>query len=148
MRYLLPLILLFTSLTSSADDFIDLNEVSLNYGVYNGARTYPISLLPGHELTNTLDVNINMAILKYGYFTNRIHSAMDSADGGPSQFRVVGWEYRLGVHVSPYLDIGMYHYSEHILDTEYPLPSGYPQATAVELKIYLYKKNKADSLIP
>lgn len=130
-----------------AADIFSLEEISLDYIKFQGARDYPISLLEGQQLTDFVDLNINIDVLKYFYFNNKIHSAESSTDGDISQFRVVGWEYRIGVRLLSFLDVGLYHYSEHVLDNNYPISLGSPEMTGIELRIYFYKKHKHDSLL-
>lgn len=84
-----------------------------------------------------------MDINKFIYWDNFIHSAMAG-----SQFSTVGWEYRFGLRVTEFLEVGYYHHSQHVLDAIYPC-SGYPLIDALEIKINIYNSNqKREALVP
>lgn len=62
---------------------------------------------------------------------------------GGGQFRLVGLQTRLGIRLSSYVDFGFYHFSQHLLDYQYPM-GGYPVQDAFEFKIYLMKRPKRE----
>lgn len=134
------LCLLLVAPVKSEGGLLKLTEASFSYTLFNpGTRWYPISQLPGRNPTSMLDVNINFRISPYTYFNNTIHTMSDQ-----SQFRTIGWEYTAGVHLSNQVDLGIYHYSQHVLDT--PFPGDIPQMTGIQIKIFLYKENKTRSI--
>jgi hypothetical protein len=86
-----------------------------------------------------IDLNVNADILTYGFWENRVHSMTDETVDGPGQFRVVGWNYRIGVHVSKYLDVYYEHFSRHLLDTTYP--TAFPVQDSFGIKLRIFELN-------
>lgn len=122
---------------------VDLSELSIDYKNFamvnpNGhdVMTYPD---PPKESVN---LNIKTNILTYGYWDSTVESWTTD-----SQYRAIGLETRLGVHVSTHLDLGIYHHSQHELDRGTQLNLGhFPEEDAVELKIYLYREATRQTL--
>jgi len=89
-----------------------------------------------------VNFHINVDILKYGYFNNTIHSLVNE-----SQFALIGWRYKVGLHVTPWLDIDYKHYSKHSLDTPGPWPFSFPVQDSVGVTIHFWQKNKPTALL-
>ena len=129
------------SLKADEFKFFDLDEVSVQYRkFFDNSRYYPTSNIPGSKLNEGVTVNVDSTVFKYGFVKNSVVSTTDQ-----SQFRSIGWMYNLGMRVSHNIDLSLYHFSEHTIDTPYPITS-YPTMTGVELKIYLFKDKKNDSI--
>lgn len=45
------------------------------------------------------------------YLNNRVHG-----EGTTAQFRQIGWQYELGAHIGPKVDVFWFHHSQHLLD--------------------------------
>jgi hypothetical protein len=119
---------------SRASEIIHLQELSLQYGRYrDGGRT---SLFDGPK--EQIDLNLDWTVFRFLYFQNTVHSWTDSGN-----FKQIGWEYSFGVHVFGGLDIGLYHFSQHLLDTPNPRT---PQETAIYFKLYIYSSDKRNSV--
>jgi hypothetical protein len=122
-----------------ADEFLDdgmfsLQEVKASYiGLLYGIDP----LIPDQHVSSRYNLNVNADVLTYGFWNSQIQSATDNA-----QFREVGLLMNIGVRVTDYLDISLYHHSEHVLDSPYVLPGGFPTESGVEVDIYLFSKNR------
>ena len=125
--------LLLLGTAAGADDFgVHLDEATVDYARFQDGARIP-------ELTYTdvpkerLDVGLNMSFLRWGYLNNTIHSLTSTA-----QFRLISWEYQVGVHLGDVADVYAEHRSEHLLDEQGP--SRFPTQNAVGIKIYLYRR--------
>lgn len=110
-----------------------LEEVSGDYARFKSDSREPV-IYPDTP-KERLDLNINMSFLKYGFSSNTVHSLTDD-----SQFRVVGWKYQIGVHLSYWADIYCEHFSQHILDMAGDRP--YPVQNLIGIKVYMYRRNQ------
>ena len=127
------LCLLLIAASASADDFhlIDVDKVYVDYMHYTYAAE-PFMYNAGYTPTNRLDVHLDLKLFDgIGFIDNMIHSETDQ-----SQYRVVGWNYRMGAHVGNNLDIYFEHYSQHLLDSPTVGPNSFD---ALGVRVYLYK---------
>lgn len=110
---------------ANASEFhlIELRDAYIDYHQFLPGGSDPLITqngLPDRALDRELDLHLDVDFLKFGYFNNMVHSMTDQgADGSMGSFRVVGWNWRLGVRVTPFLDLWIDHYSQHLLDTTY-----------------------------
>lgn len=122
---------LLLAATAKADVW-QLEELSLDYAKYKSdtrdAMLYPI--VP----TDRLDLRVNTTILQYGFFDSLVHS-----ETAQTQFREVGWQYRVGVRVGR-LELYGEHYSQHFLDMQGP--TGYPVQNLLGVKFNIFKREK------
>lgn len=138
MRWLIACLLLIASPASA--DFIELKELSID-----AIQFFPSGIEPliswngqGRAPDKQLDLNMNAQVAKVVYWDNRVHSMTDKTlDGTSSQFRVVGWNFRIGVQFSEQLQVGYYHFSKHLLDHSFP-GGAFPVLDGVEVKWYLF----------
>jgi hypothetical protein len=118
-------------------------ETSLNIKNYFPNGHNP--LMPeGSILNKGLDLDLKTDLLRYGYWNNKVWSLADQ-----HQFRWIGWNYQFGIRILPFLDVEYEHFSKHILDKQYQYKTQgrFPVEDSVNVKLYLYRKDKADSLI-
>lgn len=128
-------------------DIIDLKELSISYKSFDKHGSDPLITqnIPNRGLGEGLDLTLNTTVLKYLYWDNLIHTTTDVVlPAGKGQFRLIGWQIRLGAQLSDNLQIGYYHHSQHLLDTIYP--DHFPLQDALEIKFTLHKDNKYDSI--
>ncbi len=101
-------------LENNRDDYLRINE-----------RDYPLYDEDSTEYwAYGMATQFNIDVIKYGqyavYWDNTVH--MDATN---CCVRHVGWQYELGAHLGPHLDVFYYHHSRHILDldrdTKFPL---------------------------
>lgn len=124
------------SRTSYAKDFGELKELYVdyfNFGYLNKDERnpviYPTPPSTGLNFGETMDL-----FWGYGYLDAEVQSLTDTA-----QFREIGLQYRLGVRPFKWVELGLWHLSQHVLDE--PNPAGYyPFQTGLELKIWLYRR--------
>ncbi len=139
--------LIFDSFNEAkADDGIfKLDEVSLTYRDYFDHGSDPLITqngIPNRTLGKELSFSLNVNIGDIFYWENRVHGATDEEIGtGKGQFRVVGLEERFGLKISNNLEFGLYHHSQHLLDSEYQY-GHWPVSDALELKIYFIPNKK------
>lgn len=124
---------------------IEMNEVFLSYRQYLPGSSDPLindNSLPNRLMDKGIDLSVNLNLFRYLYWENTVVSLTDKgANGENGQFRLVGWNYRLGVNLTDYLQVGYYHFSKHLLDTTVPFSSGFPVQDAVEVKINLFRRD-------
>lgn len=154
MKLLIIISLFISQLAFADDDFhlLDLNEIKLTYiDYFPGGRDPIISNngLPNREPGKLLDASITTDVLKYGYWRSLVHSETDSyvdtkKDG---QFRLVGLNMEIGVHVTPAIDVFYWHYSKHLLDTTSDNIGGFPVEDGVGINITIFSKNKREGII-
>lgn len=129
---------------------IELEEVKITYmSFFPGGRDPLISYngLPDRSPGKQLDLRIDTTVANYFYWTNTVHSLTDqyASTGHEGQFRVVGLNMILGLRVASFLDIYYYHFSKHLLDAVYA-PGGFPVVDSIGFNLYLFRKDKKDSL--
>ncbi len=131
--------------TSQAYNYniVDLNSLSLdyrNYGIINKHSVEPL-IYPYQPKENiTLDMNLGI-VNNYGYINSSVQAITDVG-----QYRNVGLELHIGVHLADSIDVGFYHHSSHMLDNTQPLLPTFPESDAAYVKIYLYKNDKVNSI--
>jgi len=122
-----------------SDDFhiVNLNELSLDYKNYHVVNPNAHNMLIWPNVPKEgVNVGIKLDLFKYLYWDSTIESLTDDA-----QYASIGLETRLGVRVSDSLELGFYHHSQHVLDSQYTYMNGhFPEEDAVEVKLYLYKE--------
>lgn len=143
----LSVILLYVLLTQkrcNADEFhlIQLDEVNIDYKNYAIISDQQRNLLiyPEHP-KESLNLNLNTTFAKYGYFNSTVESLTTS-----SQYRGIGLQLSLGVRLSKYLDFGYWHHSQHVMDREMLSIPTFPTEDTMEIKLYLYRTDKKESI--
>jgi hypothetical protein len=140
VRVLLAFLLLLSS--SAEAEWLYVSDLSLDYVQYfSGGRAPLISLngLPDRELGQRIGVNLTLETLGVIYWANRIEGVTDrdTVQGG-GQFRAVGWEFDVGFHMLPQLDVFYHHHSQHCLDQQEPF--GYPVEDGVGIRLKVISK--------
>jgi hypothetical protein len=145
------LLFLFAASTAMSDDVsgVELHYVGIEYKkFFSGGRDPLVTQngLPDRELGEELNLSVDLSILNYLYWNNTVHSMTDSyINGGVGQFRVVGWKYEVGTHLFSFLDVGLHHFSRHLLDYTYPY-GNFPLQNAIVFRIKIFDKQKTESL--
>ena len=139
MKYFIILMTLIigtiTSLKGLANPPTLLDEVYVDYK--NHALVNPNNrspLLYPESIKETLDLHIKMTTLGIVYMNPTVKSWTTDA-----QYRIVGLELELGLHLSDYFDIFYYHESLHMLDKQQVYLPRYPVDDAVGVRVYLYR---------
>ena len=144
-KILLSLIILLFPITSQARTFklFEVNEINLEHKIFLPGSRYPLITNNGlgNNLEKELNLNLNIDVLKYGYFNNHIHSMTDISPGANyGQFRLIGWNFHIGIRLTNFLNIEYEHFSQHLLDAQFPYD--FPLQNSVNIKLFLYKKEK------
>lgn len=138
------LTLFFVLIPAASADFklIEPDEVTINYRKYFDGGRDPILTqnLPGTKLGDTVQIILNTNVLKYAYWDNRVHGDTDN-----TQFRLVGWESKLGINILPYLSVEYYHHSQHVLDASWH-HGGFPVMDAFSINIKIIDKRPRNSV--
>ncbi len=137
-------IILFLSWIADASEFklLELHEIALDYRNFSALNdkarnfiTYPDPVKEGLNLDTKVDV------LKYGYCDFIIESLTTGA-----QYRGIGLELRLGIRVHSAIEVGLYHHSQHAIDKQLESLPKYPSEDAIQVKLYLYRRDGRNSL--
>jgi hypothetical protein len=123
---------------------VELNEMYLDYRSYSTISSNQRNLLLYPEVPKEMiNVGFNTDLAKYGYWNNEIQSLTTG-----QAFKSVGLDSRLGVRITNWLEVGLWHRSLHILEGVYSNMDGrYPNENALQIKIFLYRKPAGKSLI-
>jgi hypothetical protein len=133
----------FDSTCSKADDFIQLDELSIDYRDYALVNDKARNLLIYPESPKEgINLNINTTFVSYVYWNSTIESLTTS-----SQYRGIGLQSSLGIRLNNYIDVGMWHHSQHVLDRVSGDMPNFAEEDAIQLKVYLYRKDKGKDSI-
>ncbi len=139
--FLLGLACIVWATNADARDFhlVDLNELGINYRNYAMLNDKARVLLLGDEHPKEgINVLMKFDVLKYGYLDSQIESLTTNA-----QYRSIGLQLRLGMRVSDFVELGVFHHSQHVLDKASEGYAKFPVEDAVELRIYLYRSKES-----
>jgi hypothetical protein len=136
--------------TSQAWDIFELREVTIDYKSIEFGSTDPVfqsSGLQNREPDKYLGVNINLDIFHYFYMNNLVHGTSDSPTdkSGNGQFRIIGWQYELGLHFTEFLDLTYGHHSQHLLD--YQGTNHFPVENYIGFRLKLFQSHKESGRI-
>lgn len=136
---------LYTPTKRDAGYPLVLRDVSLEYKSFFDGGSYP--LITDNGLNRVQDkemqLNLNFDLLSYLYWDNVVHASTDRDPAtGSSQFRLVGWQFGLGVRLTEWLKVGYYHHSQHLLDAT--LPWRFPVQDALHLQIKVYSSGNVE----
>jgi len=123
---------------------IDLREAYvIGHHYYGTSQNYLVTSNGMHrELSKELSLVWNLDLGRYMYWDNKIYGLMDREPGEFSgQFRVVGWDFQLGVRLCSYLNFEYEHFSKHVLDYKYPT-EGYPSEDSFGIRLYLFRRDQ------
>ncbi len=95
--------------------------------------------LSNKTLGEEVNLHVNVDFARYFYLNNRVHGTTDkdATTGEGGQFRMIGWNYSLGVRLSSYLNVEYEHHSQHALD--HTLPRHFPLEDSIGFKLFIYK---------
>ncbi len=133
------LCLIASASQASEYHLIDTREVYVNAKQFlpNGYSPY---MSQGSELNKGIDLHIKTDVLVVGYVDQMVWSLIDQ-----SQFRWVGWNYKIGIRTLSFLDIEYEHFSRHVLDRTNPFMTygaRFPVEDSIGVNIYLYRKDR------
>lgn len=141
MKKIILVVLLILNLNTAHADFLEVQEVYVNYKAFTGETRTPYLQVPGlegHSLQNEVNLNINMDLWDCFYYNNTIHSLNDGS------YRLIGLNWKFGVHITDYVDFGFNHFSEHYADFQSPF--GFPLQNSWEFNFFFYRKHPGKGL--
>lgn len=148
------IILLFVlSTVMSRADAFELQEISLEYKRFADGSYDPLINTNGlrdRTLDTELNLRLNVDMLDgILFFDNLVHSQTDrvASTGDRGQYRLIGWNYKFGVRITPSFHIQLDHYSRHLLDTQY-IYGTYPKEDSIGFIFYVYGGPKGKGLLP
>lgn len=143
-RIIVGLVLLSVYLWGLSASAIDLKELSIDYKNFawvNDKARNPL-IYPEHPKEG-INLNINTDIIDTVYWNSTVEAITTDA-----QYRSIGLETRLGIRISPTLEVGYYHHSQHLIDRPHYYMDKFPSEDAIEIKIYIFgPKKRGDSVL-
>lgn len=117
-------------------DALKLQELSLQYNrLLPGNRILLIAPESGKE---KLSLGLKTDVFKVLFADFNV-----AAYTSQSQYRSIGLQMDLGVRLTPWLQVGYYHQSQHVLDRPNALIQGFPVEDAVAVKLFLYRAGQS-----
>lgn len=115
---------------------LELNEASIDYRSYQalGMGSRNLLIFPDTPKEG-ININLNIDVLRFCFWDNEIQSLTTGA-----QFKSIGLESRIGMRVTSWLEFGLWHRSQHVLDGVGSFDFNYPTEDSLQFKIYLYRK--------
>ena len=138
MRWIFVLLMMSTVSEAAEFQLFELKEASVTYRSFQGGARDPLYTIS--PKVAEVETRLNVDVLRYMFFDNKVHGGMDQ-----DQFRVVGWNYKLGARIAPCLDVQYEHHSQHLLDSAYPY-SRFPVENSLGFTLYFYRDNNRGSL--
>lgn len=112
---------------------IQLKEAYVTYDRFlhpgRSALIYPEGMKEG------LALDLNNRVLVFGYLEARVHALTTS-----SQYRSVGLVLRMGVEPVKWLQVGVRHHSQHLLERQHAFMNRFPVEDSLEVRLYLYRE--------
>ncbi len=126
-----------TPLKALAQDFSELQEVSVDYRNFHVLGDNQRDLLVYPEPPKEkLFLNLNMDLL-WGHMYANSQIQATTVD---SQYRGIGLEQRLGFYLGKSAEVGYIHHSQHVMDRAMGSIPVFPVTDAVQVMLYLYRK--------
>jgi hypothetical protein len=121
---------------ADAFDIIKLDSLSVEYRKIDKSARDP--LFYNSTPKESVDLVMNMDILRYFFWDNRVHSMTNSA-----KYEMVGWNPTLGLRLLETksgvgLEVLYEHYSKHLLDDVYPYQK-FPVQDSIGFNLYIYR---------
>jgi hypothetical protein len=133
MRWVVGVILMLVPVNAWTGQMIEARELSLTYRKFHDSSRHP--LLYRTKPDSGIDLDVNMDIARYFFWDNKIHALMDQ-----HQYRLVGWNFKVGLRVFQSLEVQYEHHSQHLLEDRYPY-APYPLEDSIGFKLILFRKD-------
>jgi len=143
-------VLFLAASLGNAEDFkfVEVQEVTVNYKSYFPNGYEPLisdNGLPDRQLDKELTLRVNTNFLKYLYWNNYVHSWTDKTSTGGGQFRLVGYQFDLGIQITSFVSLEYAHHSQHLLDHQ--LPNRFPVNDSISLNLFLFSIHPKKGLL-
>jgi hypothetical protein len=125
---------------------LELHDVAITYRSYEPGSRLPY--MPGLIASQGISIGFEIAqgfdlyplgipirtSDRFLFWENEVVGTMS----GPL-FKHVGWRFRYGVRVFDWLEVTRFHFSQHVLDMDWPGPFSWPLEDGWQFKIYLLR---------
>lgn len=120
MNLLLALCMMLSTTALAAEwRLLDVDQASVSFMKFKANRDPQI--YSEEHFRHRVQFDLGLQFLKYGFWKNNIH-----LETNRSQVKTAGWEYDMGVHLGPYIDVFHHHHSRHVLDSDNDIPGKFP----------------------
>lgn len=94
--------------------FIQTDELSVQYKRFHESARHPLFVdsIPKEGIDLVMNTDL---LFQTMFWDNRVHTMTNDA-----QFKLVGWEFKLGTRITHFLTAEYQHHSQHLLDSVYP----------------------------
>jgi hypothetical protein len=120
---------------------VELTDVSIQYQKFFDNNYSPYLNGPQNEKLTLL---VNTDLLPAVFWNNKIIGITDD-----TQYRHIGWNFQLGLRVTPIFSVQYEHFSQHALDRVTPLGGHFPVEDSLGLTLHLMSvPNKLNTVFP
>jgi hypothetical protein len=94
---------------------LDVDYLAIHLAKFGDNRDPLTPDVPMEDYVGRVSAKFQLRIMDIWYWRNDVH-----VEGTDAQFRTVGWNFELGLHVNKWVDTYYEHHSRHRLDSNYP----------------------------
>lgn len=138
----LLLIALFC-ITANADWF-KVADLYVDAKMFTGSANDAITREIGRQLDKGLTLGMNIDFFSAMYFNNNVIGRTSCIDKQQCAFTSVAYDFQVGTHLFPWLDLEYAHRSSHALDHNFP----FYVEDSIGIRINFIKSNKTDTILP
>ena len=107
------------------------DELSVEYQKFIAPERAYIAEMPGERPKEGLALNMNLSGWNRIVWQNQVHATTTNA-----QYRLVGWNFLLGIQLTDWAMVAFRHHSQHLLDKAGS--SHFPVEDSLYLKLKIY----------
>lgn len=118
-------------------EITQVSELSMEYKNFAKGSHNPLITDNGlnHLMGQELNLRMNLEFLDCLYWRNMVHSYTDRQENGTrGQYRLIGWNYALGIRPFQWVELGYEHFSQHLLDATFPFRN--PEENSLGIKLF------------
>lgn len=124
--------------------FFELDSLYIDAKKFTGRGNDEVMSAIGRQQDKGLTLGLNINFLEFMYFTNKLEGRTGCINGEQCQFSEVSYNFNVGAHIFPWLDLNYSHLSSHALDNNY----GYNVEDSIGFRVYIFKNDKNNVLLP
>lgn len=136
--FMLTILLFLFPLNARTWELAELGDLTLEHKKFDNAET-PYVL--GYKAGTETNLKMDMVFLGSFFWRNTVHSQTDE-----SQYRLVGWNWEIGVKPFSWLEISRWHFSRHTLDSQNPTWTGGWKEDGWVFRFFLYQGAKPNAI--
>ncbi len=132
-------ILFAQQLMSKDFKLVDLDHFDMTAAKFGDNRDPLTPDIAPHKYLGRVAVDYQVRLLEYFYWQNIVHT-----EGTEAQFQTVGWQWELGLKLTPQIQPFYQHHSRHRMDSIGPdgnmdgKPDGFPVEDSYGVRIHFY----------